>query len=174
MELRPPKASDPGVFSEKGHAYMDQRLYREAIICFQRAGDNRGLNMAQAWYYCGKGRSARGLGDHNEFLRCYQEAVDRFRKEQQFTLVAQCLEEMNRFEEAGGNSIQSEIHSRTFTNPHQINTYSLIGMTMQLMYLLWVGSRREHQIFTIPSASTTRRRIHFCGRSVLTTLHSIW
>ena len=108
MELRPPKASDPRVFSEKGHAYMDQRLYREAIICFQRAGDNRGLNMAQAWYYCGKGRSARGLGDHNEFLRCYQEAVDRFRKEQQFILVAQCLEEMNRFEEAGGKYIQSE------------------------------------------------------------------
>ena len=60
--------------------------------------------IAKAHMKMEEGRGHRGEGSNAKFLELFRQAVRLFREASQLGNAAYCLEEMNFFEEAGGES----------------------------------------------------------------------
>lgn len=124
-ELQPAKPTDPRMHSEKGYQLLRLGLVKEvsvsslrkilvllalrrhahsfkALGSFRRANDRKGQLTCDALIAREEGREFRAGGKHDDFLACFQIAVDLFTEVSREGDAAFCLEEMGRLEGAAG------------------------------------------------------------------------
>ncbi|KAF8248699.1 P-loop containing nucleoside triphosphate hydrolase protein [Wilcoxina mikolae CBS 423.85] len=114
-ELKPAVPSDPERYVAMGGQLLIRRLFREANMCFRKAGDERGQKISMAHMKIVEGHGHRARGSYREFMASFSEAVLLFREFSQLENAAFCLEEMNCLEEAGDIWLAIERHDKAAT-----------------------------------------------------------
>ena len=79
-ELKAGGTTKPKQWSSRGNQLLQQQSYKEALICFRKAGDNQGLVTTEAFISEEKGRCCGAAGDMEGFTRNLCDAVEGFSK----------------------------------------------------------------------------------------------
>lgn len=79
----------------------------QALFCYKRANDPRGITHSQACLYEQEGRSHRAAGDTEEFAACYEKAIALFLEIGLINEAANCYEGLGQFGKVAGLSIKS-------------------------------------------------------------------
>jgi len=95
--LRPGLSSDPLRWSVRGQKFMQLPDYQEALMCFQKAGDERGEMEAQARIHEEDGRRCNAAGDNEGCRQNLEAAVTLFIELNLFIDAASNLTRMEEF-----------------------------------------------------------------------------
>ncbi len=79
---------------------MQNLNYKDAMLCFRKAGNLRGVSKAQAELHAEAGRTLKGLGQTQESMSAFEAAKDIFLELNLIPKAALSLEAMDRIVEA--------------------------------------------------------------------------
>lgn len=76
--------------------------YVQALFCFKKAEDPRGITESQAWLQEQEGRTRRAAGDLEGSRVCFDKAISLFSEIELLSEAAVCHQELGRYDKAGG------------------------------------------------------------------------
>lgn len=75
---------------------------QQALFCYKKANDPRGMTHSQACLYEQEGRSHRAAGNTEEFTACYEKAIVLFLEIGLIAEAAMCYEGLGQFGKVAG------------------------------------------------------------------------
>ncbi|KAH8693394.1 hypothetical protein GQ44DRAFT_832739 [Phaeosphaeriaceae sp. PMI808] len=98
--LRSGKSVDPWRWSLRGQQFLHERNFKDAKFCFDKARDDHGGKVAQAFIFQDEGRLCRAAGDDAGFTQNLQSAIHLFLQLKYFSNAVANLESLSQFKEA--------------------------------------------------------------------------
>ncbi|KAJ5778909.1 hypothetical protein N7457_006629 [Penicillium paradoxum] len=95
--LRAGGSVDPERWLKRAAHLLHRKSFAEALFCYKKANDPRGITHAQACLYEQEGRSYRAAGDTEEFTACYEKAIVLFLEIGLINESASCYEGLGQF-----------------------------------------------------------------------------
>ncbi|KAJ5519217.1 DNA helicase UvrD-like C-terminal [Penicillium expansum] len=97
MVLRAGGSVDPERWLKRAAHLLHRKSFAEALFCYKKANDSRGMTHSQACLHEQEGRSHRAAGDTEEFAACYEKAIALFLEIGLITEAAMCYEGLGQF-----------------------------------------------------------------------------
>lgn len=100
MVLRAGASVDPERWLKRAAHLLHQKSFADALFCFRKANDPRGIAHSQALLHEQEGRSYRADDDHEGFTVCYGKAILLFLEIGLTTEAANCYQGLGRYDKA--------------------------------------------------------------------------
>ncbi|OQD61522.1 hypothetical protein PENPOL_c016G10680 [Penicillium polonicum] len=97
MVLRAGGSVDPDRWLKRAAHLLHRKSFAEALFCYKKANDPRGMTHSQACLYEQEGRTHRAAGNTEEFTACYEKAIVLFLEIGLITEAAMCYEGLGQF-----------------------------------------------------------------------------
>ncbi|CAG8896595.1 unnamed protein product [Penicillium egyptiacum] len=97
MVLRAGGSVDPERWLKRAAHLLHRKSFAEALFCYKKANDPRGMTHSQACLHEQEGRSYRAAGDTEEFTACYEKAIVLFLEIGLISEAAMCYEGLGQF-----------------------------------------------------------------------------
>ncbi|OQE05043.1 hypothetical protein PENVUL_c027G05971 [Penicillium vulpinum] len=97
MVLRAGGSVDPERWLKRAAHLLHRKSFAEALFCYKKANDPRGMTHSQACLHEQEGRSHRAAGDTEAFRTCYENAIVPFLEIGLITEAAACYEGLGQF-----------------------------------------------------------------------------
>ncbi|KXG50377.1 Tetratricopeptide-like helical [Penicillium griseofulvum] len=97
MVLRAGGSVDPERWLKRAAHLLHRKSFAEALFCYKKANDPRGMTHSQACLHEQEGRSHRAAGNTEEFAACYEKAIVLFLQIGLINEVAMCYEGLGQF-----------------------------------------------------------------------------
>ncbi|KAJ5166413.1 DNA helicase UvrD-like C-terminal [Penicillium canariense] len=98
--LRAGGSVDPERWIKRAAHLLHQKNYADALFCYKKANDTRGIAQSQAWLHEQEGRSRRAAGDSEGFSVSYEKAIALFLETELLSEAADCFQGLGRFDKA--------------------------------------------------------------------------
>ncbi|KAJ5375537.1 DNA helicase UvrD-like C-terminal, partial [Penicillium concentricum] len=98
MVLRAGGSVDPERWLKRAAHLLHRKSFAEALFCYKKANDPRGMTHSQACLHEQEGRSHRAAGNTEEFTACYEKAIVLFLEIGLITEAATCYEGLAQFD----------------------------------------------------------------------------
>ncbi|KAJ5822742.1 Tetratricopeptide-like helical [Penicillium robsamsonii] len=98
MVLRAGGSVDPERWLKRAAHLLHRKSFAEALFCYKKANDPRGMTQSQACLHEQEGRSHRAAGNTEEFTACYEKAIVLFLEIGFITEAASCYEGLAQFD----------------------------------------------------------------------------
>ncbi|OQE34898.1 hypothetical protein PENCOP_c015G08976 [Penicillium coprophilum] len=98
MVLRAGGSVDPERWLKRAAHLLHRKSFAEALFCYKKANDPRGMTHSQACLYEQEGRSHRAARNTEEFTTCYEKAIVLFLEIGLVTEAATCYEGLGQFD----------------------------------------------------------------------------
>ncbi|KAJ6177949.1 hypothetical protein N7519_008410 [Penicillium mononematosum] len=95
--LRAGGSVDPERWLKRAAHLLHRKSFAEALFCYKKANDPRGMTHSQACLHEQEGRSHRAAGDIEEFTACYEKAIVLFLEIGLIAEAAMCYEGLGQF-----------------------------------------------------------------------------
>ncbi|CAP86579.1 Pc20g12500 [Penicillium rubens Wisconsin 54-1255] len=95
--LRAGGSVDPDRWLKRAAHLLHRKSFAEALFCYKKANDPRGMTHSQACLHEQEGRSHRAAGDIEEFTACYEKAIVLFLEIGLIAEAAMCYEGLGQF-----------------------------------------------------------------------------
>ncbi|KAJ5504872.1 hypothetical protein N7463_007746 [Penicillium fimorum] len=96
--LRAGGSVDPERWLKRAAHLLHRKSFAEALFCYKKANNPRGMTHSQACLHEQEGRSHRAAGNTEEFTACYEKAIVLFLEIGLITEAALCYEGLARFD----------------------------------------------------------------------------
>ncbi|KUM63621.1 hypothetical protein ACN42_g3458 [Penicillium freii] len=97
MVLRAGGSVDPDRWLKRAAHLLHRKSFAEALFCYKKANDPRGMTHSQACLYEQEGRTHRAASNTEEFTACYEKAIVLFLEIGLITEAAMCYEGLGQF-----------------------------------------------------------------------------
>ncbi|EKV12225.1 TPR and ankyrin repeat-containing protein 1 [Penicillium digitatum PHI26] len=97
MVLRAGGSVDPERWLKRAAHLLHRKSFAEAMFCYKKANDSRGMTHSQACLHEQEGRSHRAAGDTEKFTACYEKAIALFLEIGLIAEAAMCYEGLGQF-----------------------------------------------------------------------------
>jgi tetratricopeptide (TPR) repeat protein len=100
--LRAGGSVDPERWLKRAAHLLHQKNFADALFCFKKANDPRGIAHSQAWLYEQEGRSRRAINDLEGSTASYEKAIVLFIELELFSDASACYQAIGRYDKAAG------------------------------------------------------------------------
>ena len=100
--LRAGGSVDPERWLKRAAHLLHQKNFADALFCYKKANDPRGIAHSQAWLHEQEGRSLRALNDLAGATSNYEKAIACFLELNLFSDAADCYQALERYDKAAG------------------------------------------------------------------------
>jgi len=114
--LRAGGSVDPERWIKRAAHLLHQKNFADALFCFKKANDPRGIAHSQAWLHEQEGRSRRAVNDFEGSITSYEQAIALFLELELFSDAADCYQAVGRYDKAAGMSSVNQICKQLNTN----------------------------------------------------------
>ncbi|KAF8435903.1 hypothetical protein BGX38DRAFT_105734 [Terfezia claveryi] len=111
-EILPVSATTREEWTRTGAQCMDQGIYKQALRCFENAGDQENIIWAQACSAEQDGREQRARGQIHEFKKSFEQATVGFLTIRMLPKAANCLEALGKYIKAAEIWSEQRQHQR--------------------------------------------------------------
>ncbi|KAJ5127660.1 hypothetical protein N7448_008439 [Penicillium atrosanguineum] len=98
--LRAGGSVDPERWLKRAAHLLHQKNFADALFCYKKANDPRGISHSQAWLHEQEGRSLRALSDLEGSTSSYEKAIACFLELDLFSDAADCYQALERYDKA--------------------------------------------------------------------------
>ncbi|KAJ5674702.1 uncharacterized protein N7477_004636 [Penicillium maclennaniae] len=98
--LRAGGSVDPERWLKRAAHLLHQKNFADALFCYRKANDSRGMTHSQAWLYEQEARSLRALDDLEGSTSKYEQAIACFLELNLFSDAADCYQALERYDKA--------------------------------------------------------------------------
>lgn len=100
--LRAGGSVDPERWLKRAAHLLQQKNFADALFCYKKATDPRGIANCQAWLHEQEGRSLRALNDLEGSTASYEKAIMCFLELDLFSDAADCYQALKKYDKAAG------------------------------------------------------------------------
>lgn len=107
--LRAGGSVDPERWLKRAAHLLHQKNFADALFCYKKANDPRGIVHSQAWLHEQEGRSLRALNDLEGSTSNYEKAIACFLELNLFSDAADCYQALERYDKAAGTGFADHL-----------------------------------------------------------------